>query len=407
MTQQRMPTGIDAGINPEILVWARETSGLSRDEAARKLGFQNSSKSSADQKLEALETGNKEPTRPQLLKMARQYRRPLLTFYLSNPPVKGDRGADFRSLSSDSSPRDDALLDALVRDIQARQSMVRAVLEDDEEAEPMAFVGSRSISDGQASVLEALQELLDVELATYRKQRTAREAFDLLRGSAEGAGVFVILQGNLGSYHTAIETETFRGFSIADGLAPFVVINPHDARPALSFTLLHELVHLLLGQTGISASRAENDTEQFCDAVAGEFLLPVKELAALSLDAEDDFDAISERISKFANDRNLSRTMVAYNFYLSDRLSQETFRQLSAGYRQQWMEERARDRERVGEREIRINPDVTRRYQLGTSLLNLVRRMRSAGEFTTVKAAMVMGVRPGRVESLLSAAGQV
>ena len=82
-------------VNPEIMVWARETAGLTPDIAARKLGFRDSARSSAAEKLEAIEYGDKEPSRPQLLKMVDVYRRPLLTFYLSKPPKRGDRGATF------------------------------------------------------------------------------------------------------------------------------------------------------------------------------------------------------------------------------------------------------------------------------------------------------------------------
>ena len=394
-------------VNPEILTWARETAGLTREEAARKLGFQDSKRSSSAEKLEALESGDKEPTRTQLAKMADQYRRPLLTFYLSKPPPKADRGADFRTLPADYSARDDALLDALVRDIHARQSMVRAVLEEEEEVAPLAFIGSHKIEDGREVVLATLRWLLGIELATYRNQRSPKEAFDLLRTHTEKTGVFVLLQGNLGTYHTDMDTETFRGFSIADDIAPFVVINPNDAKPALSFTLLHELVHLLLGQTGVSAARAENDTEQFCDRVAGEFLLPAQELVELSFNGNGDLNEVSERISEFANKRNLSRTMVAYNAYLANYISQETFRQLSSVYRQQWIRDRESARAQAREREVRINPNVTRRYQMGASLLSLVRRTLSAGDLTTVKAATVLGVKPVRVQSLLDNFRQV
>ena len=56
----------------------------------------------------------------------------------------------------------------------------------------------------------------------------------------------------MGNYPSAIDVDVFRGFAIADNIAPFVVINDNDSIPAWSFTLLHEVVHLLLGQTGIS-----------------------------------------------------------------------------------------------------------------------------------------------------------
>ena len=127
-------------VNPEILVWAREAAGPTQEVAAKKLGFQDTARSFAADKLAAIEYGQKEPSRPQLLKMASQYRRPLLTFYLSKPPAQVGLGVDFRTLPTDRPPHDEGLLDALVRDIRARQSMVRAVLEEEEE-EVLPFVG--------------------------------------------------------------------------------------------------------------------------------------------------------------------------------------------------------------------------------------------------------------------------
>ena len=99
-------------VNPAIMIWARETAGLTQEEAARQLGFQDSPKSTAVEKLARIEQGHKEPTRPQLVKMAGQYRRPLLTFYLSKPPQMGKRGADFRTLTKSDRSSDEARLDA-------------------------------------------------------------------------------------------------------------------------------------------------------------------------------------------------------------------------------------------------------------------------------------------------------
>ncbi len=391
-------------VNPEILVWARETAALDRAEAARKLGFKDSAKSSAEAKLAALETGAREPTRAQLGRMAEQYRRPLLTFYLPQPPRKGDRGADFRSLQRETSPREEALLDALLREIQARQSMVRFLLEEDEAA-PLTFIGCRSAADGRRSVLAALQGLLNVPLAEYREQRTAKEAFDLLRERAEQAGVFVILQGNLGSHHTNIEVATFRGFSIADDLAPFIVINTNDARPALSFTLLHELVHLLLGQTGVGGeySDDENEVERFCNGVAGEFLLPMEDLDELLPGGVADFDAMAERIGAFAEKINVSRSMVAYRAAAAGLIGWGTYGRLNALFGRQWREEQ--EQARVRSRGAGGGPSyyLVRKHSLGSPILELVRRTLADGTLSVSRAARILGVKLLQVYPLLDA----
>ena len=380
------------------MVWARETAGLTLAEAAKKLGFQDSSKSTAAQKLEVLESGNKEPSRAQLAKMSDQYRRPLLTFYLSNPPAKADRGVDFRTFSADHSAKEEAALDALVREMRTRQSMLRDLLEGEEESEPLDFVGSLSLLEGQERALSGLKNLLGVDLSEYRRQRDAKAGFDLLRNKTEERGVFVVLQGNLGSYHSNIDLETFRGFSIADNIAPFVVINPYDARPALTFTLLHELVHILLGQSGVGASSVDNDIERFCDAVAGDFLLPAEDLEMLAVDRDLEFSVLAERISKFSQDFNLSRSMVALRASRVDLISRETCGELMSTFRKQWRE----DRERARARNAPINPNVTRKYYLGHHLRGTVSRALSTGDLSTVKAATVLGVRAGQVQEMVS-----
>ena len=216
-------------VNPEILSWARKTAGFSQSDAVEKLGINDARGVAAVDRLAAIESGAEEPSRPLLLKMARHYRRPLVTFYMSAPPRKGDRGEDFRNVR-DRHTSSEALVDALVRDIRARQSMVRAVLVDDEDAKPLPFIGSMTMRDGAGTVLASIRRTIRLDLAEFRAQGSPEEAFALLRSRVEAIGVFVLLVGNLGSHHTAIDVEAFRGFALSDEIAPFIVLNDQDAR---------------------------------------------------------------------------------------------------------------------------------------------------------------------------------
>ncbi len=384
-------------VSPEILVWARETAGLGPEDAVKKLGIRDARGMAALDRLSALETGETAPTRPMLVKMAKQYRRPLLTFYLSGPPRPGSRGADFRTLPAGYSESQAAQVDALLRDLYARQSMVRAVLEDEDEAEILPFVGSKKMSDGLSSVLQCLRQLLDLDIEAYYGQSTADAAFRLLRERAGQRGVFVLLKGDLGSYHTAMDVDIFRGFVIADQVAPFVVINDRDARPAWSFTLVHELAHLVLGQSGIDGASIETDVERFCNDVAGEFLLPKRELDDLEIPHGIDLEAEAQLIGEFASERNLSRTMVAYSAYRDDLIERDTFVSLSDAFRQQWL----RQRERMQGQDGGPSYYTVRRHRIGDALIDLVRRMMSARALSTSKAARILGVNPIQVHKLL------
>jgi hypothetical protein len=161
----------------------------------------------------------------------------------------------------------------LVRDVKARQALVRSALEDAEEDEALPFVGSVQPEQGAEALADAMRRTLDFDLAEYRAADTIDEAFRILRDAVERAGVLVILKGNLGHHTSNLSPSVFRGFAIADPVAPFVVINETDSRSAWSFTLLHELAHVFLGESGISGYDSEQRVERLCDEAAACFLL--------------------------------------------------------------------------------------------------------------------------------------
>ena len=387
-------------LNHEILIWARETANLTREEAVKKLGIGDTRGVGAIDRLIAFEIGKTEPTRAVLVKMAKHYRRPLLTFYLTKPPKLANRGADFRTLPLSYEEPANKLLDTLLRDVRVRQSMVRAVLEDEDEVKPMHFVGARKISDGKAVALNSLRKLLDVNQQHYRAQANPKDAFSMLREKAEKSGIFILLKSNLGSYHTAIDVEVFRGFVIADALAPFIVINEQDAVPAWSFTLLHELVHLILGHTGISGPRGDNQEEKFCNDVASEFLLPAEELAFLDIHDGMEIETKMEIINEFARARHLSRSMVTYAAYRNGVINLETYNKLSITFRDQWYQLRIDRRRKMRKQKSQPDYYVVHQHRIGHSLIGLVHRTMIAGSLTTTKAAKILGVKPQKIQEL-------
>ena len=387
-------------VNHTILNWARETSGLTLEESVKKLQIKDAFGIPAVERLNLLELGDEEPSRSLLVRMAKHYRRPLLTFYMSSPPRKGDRGEDFRSLPDDYSKSDDYLIDTLIRNVKARQSMIKAALEDDEEIQPIDFIGAYKISDGLESLLNSLVNTLKLDINKFRSQKNSSDAFTILRNQIQSAGIYVLLIGNLGSYHTSIDVDIFRGFAIADNIAPFIIINDQDSHAAWSFTLIHELVHLLLGQTGISGGRSNLDIERFCNQVTGEFLLPSTEIEEFRVDNSSTIEYLKTNISQFARDRNISSSMVAYKLYQSEKIEYETWNELHTFYRTFWLSERDERRKKARETEGGPTYYTIRQHRLGTHFINLVRSLMTSGSLSTTKAGMVLGIKSKKVQSL-------
>lgn len=383
-----------AGFSPEVFKWARESAGLTLDDAAHTLKIKGST-------LEAVEGGTEPPSRPLLLKMAKAYRRSLLSLYLPAPPRKGDRGEDFRTVNADRTVGAEASIDALVRHLRARQSLVRSTLEDDEDSHPVEFVGSIDLNAGVPAVAKSIETSLGISRDEFRKQRNSEQAFTFLRGKVEEAGVFVLLIGNLGSHHSTIPVETFRGFAIADKVAPFIVINDQDAKTAWSFTLLHELTHIWLGATGVSGGYAEQKIERFCNAVAAEILIPSAEVALLKVADFDIADQIAV-ISKQATEWKVSRQMLAYGLLRVGNISQAAWQAVDSKLREMWMAERQREKETRKSEESQPSYYVVRRHRLGHAMLTFASRSINAGTLSPAKAAQVLGVKPRSVFPLLS-----
>lgn len=387
-------------INPEILAWARESCGLDLETAARKLQFKDSQASTGAEKLFAYETG-KTPSRPLLVKMSKLYKKPLLTFYMRKPPMKGDRGEDFRTLPDGLPPEDNLHIDTLIRDIIARQSLLRETLLDEEEAEKLKFIGSETIHQNIQKLSETISKSLNFDLAEFRKNRTIENAFKYLRTKTEETGIYVLLAGNLGSHHSNIDTNFFRGFALSDDIAPFIVINDQDAKSAWAFTLLHETTHLWLGKTGVSGSFAENRIERFCNDVASNILLPANEIDDFNPDT-DDFEELATEITKFANKRNISSGLVSYRLYRKGHFEKDLWHELSRFYKQQWLEFKRMRRDRNRAQEGGPNYYIVRRNKLGDALVKFAERMTESGAITTTKAGFLLGVKPLKVQKLFN-----
>lgn len=378
-------------INPHILRWARETASLSLDEAAKALDLGRVHQSGVSL-LQAYEDGHAPPSRPLLLKMAKIYHRPLLVFYLPKPPKRGERGEDFRTLPADRRSESAGLLDALVRDVHVRQRLVRTTLEEAEEASRLPFVGSIKLDWPIADVCKSIAAQLQFDLALFRREQTIEKAFNYLRHQVEHAGIFVLLISNLGSYHSTVSADVFRGFALADDVAPFIVVNDQDARVAWSVTVLHELTHIWLGQTGISGGEVERDVERFCNDVASQLLLPDCDLKQWSL-AGLGFDGLIQEIGSFADARKISCSMVAYRLFQSGSLSQTLWRSLSGRFRERCLSEK---RVAKHQKEGGGGPNyyTVRRHRLGDALVNLVQRTLAEGILTPTKASRVLGIHP-------------
>lgn len=147
-------------------------------------------------------------------------------------------------------------------------------------APPLAFVGSARVGDDVVKVATAIRERLGFDLEARKTASTWTDALQDFIAQAEAAGILVMCSGVvLNKTKRTLDPEEFRGLAMSDPFAPLVFINAVDTKAAQMFTLAHELAHVWLGQSAVSDAEAgraaSHDTEEWCNHVAAELLVPV------------------------------------------------------------------------------------------------------------------------------------
>ena len=376
---------------------------------AHKLALATDHNATGEAKLLEMERGTLRPSRPQLCKIAKTYRRPLLTFYLTAPPQRSDRGTDFRTTGAAVSQKDDALLDAVLRDIQARQEMLTSILEDEDELERLPFVGSCSLGDDVEQVAATIRKSLHLPEGPEGRPASADDLFKFLRAKTEALGVYVLLVGDLGSHHSAVSEEVFRGFALADPRVPFIVINDQDARTARSFTLLHELAHLYLGASGVSGTpdpvsgnSPTAKVEQFCNDVASYVLLPrsFEPRRPLAL-VQNNASAALRYIEHTAKSWKVSEPFVAFRLGRLGWITPEMHQQFSHTFAKRWRDQKVSTKAKTQMKEGGPDYYVVKQHRLGDALVGVVRRTVRENRLTHTKAAKILSVKPASVEPLI------
>ena len=258
-------------VKPELLRWARERSGQSAERLAGKFP-----------KLTAWERNEAQPTLRQLEDFAKATFTPVGYLFLPEPPVEELPIPDFRTVAaaSTSHPSPD-LLDTIYL-CQQRQEWYRDFARTMGEA-PLGLVGSARITDGVVSAAADMRRTLGLDLDERRRLPTWTDALRRFIQQADEVGILVMVSGVVGSNNRRrLDPDEFRGFALADALAPLVFVNGADTKAAQMFTLAHELAHVWLGETAVSDAQAsevpDNAVERWCNQVAAELLVPLESL---------------------------------------------------------------------------------------------------------------------------------
>lgn len=255
-----------AYITPNVLKWARESARMSEEIACAKVSV-------SIEKLKEWENGDSLPTIRQAQTLAKAYKRPFALLFLPEIPRDFQPLQDFRK--SGSKPFNTSSI-FIIRETQQKQSWIRDLYEENKEMK-LSFVGKFNIKDNPEVVAKDILKTLEINPANYQSDNPIKVWIE----KAESKGIFISRTSFIHS-RLKLDSEELQGFAISDEFAPFIFINSDDWNAPQLFTLVHELAHIWIAESGISNEIEQNvkdkdkyhPVELFCNEVAANALIP-------------------------------------------------------------------------------------------------------------------------------------
>jgi Zn-dependent peptidase ImmA (M78 family) len=277
-------------VKPDLLRWARERAGFSPGDLTGRFP-----------QITAWENGDALPTFKQIERFAKATYTPVGYLFLPEPPVEQVPIPDCRTIDNEYAEHPSPNLLDTIYICQQRQEWYRDFARSMGE-DPLPFVGSVHLTDGIEATAASIRHDLGFDLEERRKTPTWTEALRRFIEQADELGILVMCSGVvLNNNRRNLDPEEFRGFAIADDLAPLIFINGADTKAAQMFTLAHELAHIWLGESALSDVQAawvsEHKVERWCNRVAAELLVPLAILKA-EYKKSAELDAEVERLAK-------------------------------------------------------------------------------------------------------------
>jgi Zn-dependent peptidase ImmA (M78 family) len=301
-------------VKPELLSWARERARFDIAVLARRFPH-----------LEDWERGEARPTLKQLESFAKATYTPVGYLFLPVPPVERVPIPDLRTVGNKHIGRPSPNLLDTVYICQQRQEWYHDFARSAGEA-PLAFVGSVQVTGDVVPAAAGIRHALGFDVEERRRMPTWTDALRRFIEQADALGILVMSSGVvLNNNRRRLNPDEFRGFALADNLAPLVFINGADTKAAQMFTLAHELAHIWLGESAVSDAQVshapDQEIERWCNQVAAELLVPLDVLR----DEYNRRGELSDEVKRLAQRFKVSTLVVLRRIHDAGGLTREEF----------------------------------------------------------------------------------
>jgi DNA-binding protein, putative len=276
----------EAFITPSVLEWAIKRAGVSAE--------------SIHKKAEQWVSGKARPTFKQAVDIAKTLQIPFGYLWLKEPPKEQEIIPDLRTIGNGGLAQIPLELKTVVNDVKQKQEWFKEYAKTNGILKCEAIGRFKGSDDTQeiADDVTARLEIQDLVGSGCDKDRMLKNLIEKI----EKLGILVMRNSILrGNTKKKLNLDTFRGFAIFDEFAPLIFINTNDSKAGQIFTLMHEVAHLWIGQSGISDLdiRENNKIELACNEIAAKILMPKTKIQKAFREFDDDrwLECIADRFS--------------------------------------------------------------------------------------------------------------
>ncbi|MBF0178672.1 MAG: ImmA/IrrE family metallo-endopeptidase [Magnetococcales bacterium] len=374
-------------IQPEMVQWARERAGLSRELLAKKIKIK-------PEQLTTWESGEDAPTFRQAETIAKQTHIPFGYLFLPEPPKEELPIPDLRTRGGVPPEPLGADFFDLINDVLYQRDWYKEFLLENG-ADILPFVNRFHITESVDKIAKDIHKTL--ELHSLDTSPTWEEYLDNLYERCEAVGIWIMRSGFIGSNtQRTLSVQAFRGFTISDAIVPLIFINGRDAKAAQAFTLAHELAHVWTGNSGISnvnlddtSMRTNARVERTCNAIAAELLTPKKSFLA----AWNDRDGLPGNVDTLSKTFKVSGIVIARRAMDLGKIGREEFRLFCEQEQRLWQQKEKKG----GGNYYRTIP-----IKHGRQFTNAVLHSAMSGKLLLREAGALLHMNPAKLPNLLA-----
>jgi Zn-dependent peptidase ImmA (M78 family) len=270
--------------------------------------------------------GVRVPTFNEIHKVAKKTHIPLGYFFLERPPKEKLELLEYRTIISSRYEKPSRELLDTITDMEQIVDWTRSYLQA-ENFEPNPIVGKLRGQTDKQTIANFIRDVLGLSLNWFKETETP---FSYIREKISQAGAIVMMNGVVRSNtHRALDINEFRAFAIIDQYAPLIFINATDSHSGRIFSLLHEFVHICLGNNNLFNDRyGSAKTETLCNAVTTEILVPTTIFDTEWERFSSHFSSTDKVLDKIASYFKCGRVVIARRALDSGRINQAKYNEI-------------------------------------------------------------------------------